>query len=121
MAVAPLRDDDQEHEYLAALMAADELAGLALVPRPRWMSMGACRWHPDVDFFGASGNQDLAKTICGACPVTEECLAYALERYENEGVWGGKTPAERRELLPRRGPGRPRKHPLHVVAHVAPE
>jgi len=119
MAVAPLRDDDQEREYLAALMAADELAGLALVPRPRWMSMGACRWHPDIDFFSSSGNQSRAKAICETCPVAAECLAYALERYETEGVWGGTTPAERRQLLPRRGPGRPRKRPLHVVADAA--
>jgi hypothetical protein len=116
MAVAPLWDDDQEQEFLAALMAADELAGLALVPRPPWMAMGACRWHPDVDFFASSPNQERAKTICGTCPVEDDCLAYALERYETEGVWGGKTPAERRELVPRRGPGRPRKHPLHAVA-----
>jgi hypothetical protein len=115
MAVAPLRDEEQEREYLAALMAADELAGLALVPRPRWMAQGACRWRPEIDFFASSGNQERAKAVCRTCPVAEECLAYALERYETEGIWGGKTPVERRELIPRRGPGRPRKQPLRVV------
>jgi hypothetical protein len=115
MAVAPLQNEEHDREYLAALMASDELAGLALVPRPRWMARGACRWRPDIDFFAPTGNQERAIAVCRSCPVADECLAYALDRYETEGVWGGKTPAERRAMLPRRGPGRPRKHPLRVV------
>lgn len=27
--------------------------------------------------------------LCGHCPVTGACLAYALERPERSGVWGG--------------------------------
>jgi hypothetical protein len=36
-----------------------------------------------------------AKVICAACPVRLSCLASALVRGEDDGVWGGATPAER--------------------------
>ena len=42
-----------------------------------------------------------AKRVCAACPVREECLRWCLE-LEAEmgpqvGIWGGLTPAERRQ------------------------
>lgn len=40
-----------------------------------------------------------AKTHCARCPVREQCLEYALNAGEPEGVWGGRSAAERRELL----------------------
>lgn len=36
-----------------------------------------------------------AKAVCARCPVTAECLAYALVHDERYGVWGGKTSRER--------------------------
>ena len=42
-----------------------------------------------------------AKKICRTCPVVRECLGYALSNNLNEtddGIWGGMTPSERREL-----------------------
>lgn len=42
-----------------------------------------------------------AKRICRDCPVVSECLEYALSNNLNEtddGIWGGMTPGERREL-----------------------
>lgn len=39
-----------------------------------------------------------AKSICGRCTVTEQCLQYALDNDINEGVWGGLTEAERKKL-----------------------
>lgn len=41
--------------------------------------------------------------------MREECLAYAMESDEPDGVWGGLTPVQRRALRPKRGRGRPRK------------
>lgn len=41
-----------------------------------------------------------AKAICRVCPVTAECLTYALAGPEHYGIWGGLTERERRE--PRR-------------------
>jgi len=40
----------------------------------------------------------LAKSVCNMCWVKEKCLSYALSTKENEGVWGGTTPIERRRM-----------------------
>ena len=42
-----------------------------------------------------------AKGICGGCPVRAVCLAEALSHRELDGIWGGTTAAERRELMDR--------------------
>lgn len=38
-----------------------------------------------------------AKRICNQCPVQPECLEWALETKEPDGIWGGKTAEERRK------------------------
>jgi WhiB family redox-sensing transcriptional regulator len=40
-----------------------------------------------------------AKSICRVCPVIAQCLRHALRADEPYGVWGGRSAAERRELL----------------------
>jgi len=40
-----------------------------------------------------------AKAFCRPCPVRAQCLAHALVRKEEWGIWGGLTPAERRAML----------------------
>lgn len=40
-----------------------------------------------------------AKSICARCPVTAECLLWALETDTREGVFGGLSPRERRALV----------------------
>jgi WhiB family redox-sensing transcriptional regulator len=44
----------------------------------------------------------MAKTICGTCNVRQRCLAFALDRRERDGVWGGATEKERRRMLRQR-------------------
>lgn len=39
-----------------------------------------------------------AKRICAACPVREQCLAFALRTGERHGIWGGLTTHERRAI-----------------------
>lgn len=46
-----------------------------------------------------------AKKLCSTCPVQRECLTYALESNQLDGIWGGLTLDERRRL---RGLGRNR-------------
>lgn len=36
----------------------------------------------------------LAKAVCAGCPVITDCLALGLD--EEEGIWGGRLPEERR-------------------------
>lgn len=40
----------------------------------------------------------VAKRHCAACPVTDECLEYALANDEYWGVWGNTTPRQRRVI-----------------------
>ena len=69
-----------------------------------------CRnFDPDLWFADSPAELELAKALCGDCPVRVECLAGALERGEPWGVWGGEI-FERGEVVPRKRPrGRPRK------------
>ena len=41
---------------------------------------------------------EAARHMCNACPVTADCLAYALDIDPVDGIWGGLTPNERRTL-----------------------
>ncbi len=69
-----------------------------------------CR-REDPELFFAESPQDveLAKALCGSCPVRSACLAGALERREPWGVWGGQLVVQG-TVVPRKRPrGRPRK------------
>ena len=54
-------------------------------------------WYPNSTVYDYVVIKD-AVAICCECPVKLECLKYALNNDERIGVWGGKTPAERRRL-----------------------
>lgn len=43
-----------------------------------------------------------AKTVCGECPIRVRCLEVALLNREEHGVWGGKSPEERKTILKNR-------------------
>lgn len=66
-----------------------------------WQKGAACRSYPAEMFFPATdapGAAKPAKLICSACPVREDCLSFALETAQSEGVWGGMDAGERRRL-----------------------
>ena len=46
-----------------------------------------------------------AKAICAECPVRTQCLMQALEYGDGHGIFGGLTPAERREVRLNSAPG----------------
>lgn len=65
-----------------------------------WRELAACSGRTD-DLFFPSNESDFsmvrnAKALCRACPVLEECLQYALDTKQTEGIWGGLTSRERR-------------------------
>jgi WhiB family redox-sensing transcriptional regulator len=67
------------------------------------------RFDPDLWFADSPTELELAKSLCGDCPLRLECLAGAVERAEPWGVWGGEI-FERGAVVPRKRPrGRPRK------------
>jgi WhiB family redox-sensing transcriptional regulator len=76
------------------------LVGALAMRRPGWWSSAACKGHDLKLFFPdpRSTNYDAARAICSSCPVIEPCLAAALERGDQFGMFGGKSPQERKEL-----------------------
>lgn len=67
-----------------------------------WREAAACGEVLDeVSFFPE--RDDLrgiakAKAICATCPVADECLSWAIETNQTEGIWGGHTARERRAM-----------------------
>lgn len=61
---------------------------------PRFNDEPACA-EEDPELFFNSESFPVAKTICGRCPVRAQCAAWAIERREPLGVWGGLAPLER--------------------------
>lgn len=73
-----------------------------------WQHRGACRGPHAAVFFPPpqfekkserAEREQRAKAICGECPVTRDCLTYALDIREPHGIWGGLNENERRLLL----------------------
>lgn len=64
-----------------------------------WWPRAACsgadteRWFPSGEVIPA----DVAD-ICGACPVRQDCLEYALADSELKGIWAGTSPKVRARL-----------------------
>jgi WhiB family redox-sensing transcriptional regulator len=81
-----------------------------------------CRnFDPDLWFAESPAELELAKSLCGDCPVRVECLASALARQEPWGVWGGEI-FERGAVVPRKRPrGRPRKEDVACEASLRAE
>jgi WhiB family redox-sensing transcriptional regulator len=68
-----------------------------------WRQRAACRGvEPEIFYPISEEEAEEAKAICGACPVQETCLEYALGNRERDGVWGGATERERRRMIRQR-------------------
>jgi len=79
--------------------------GLRGIGDTTWQHHGACNGLSpklaDRIFFPTTRNFASiaqAKAICARCPVLETCLNAALDSGTKDGIWGGRTEAER-ELL----------------------
>jgi WhiB family redox-sensing transcriptional regulator len=77
------------------------------VPASDWQDRAACRdGDPELFAYDPStdppANVETAKAICAGCPVTDDCLGFALatfgRREDRTGIYGGLTPGERRQL-----------------------
>ena len=66
---------------------------------PEWRSKRACfDADPDIFFPERGETNEKAMAYCNRCPVTEECLAWAVKHGER-GVWGGTSERGRRRLV----------------------
>ena len=69
-----------------------------------WRRHAICRdTDPDLFFpVGTTGHAlvqiDRAKQVCGECPVSVDCLDYAMETNQDSGIWGGTSEEERRTM-----------------------
>lgn len=72
-----------------------------------WQEQAACRTEDPAIFFPEAAGARVpthdwhyaqAKAVSARCPVTAECLAFALSRNERFGCWGGTTPEERKPM-----------------------
>ena len=73
---------------------------LELIRRPSWWRHAECR-GADTEIFFPGRGEDTAEAMayCRRCPVTEECLAWALADGHQPGVYGGMSERQRRGLL----------------------
>lgn len=96
-------------------MADTPLVDWKRLPKPlevhyRWQEQGLCREQDPEMFFlpdhcrGEEKEQRilLAKKVCGACPVIEQCRKYAIETDQRFGVWGGLSEEEISSAVRRR-------------------
>jgi WhiB family redox-sensing transcriptional regulator len=68
-----------------------------------WASEAACKGLDPLIFYPATDEEaDMAKAVCGACPVQDRCLEHAIGHREHNGVWGGATERERQQIIRRR-------------------
>lgn len=77
-----------------------------------WRDQAACQ-GTNTDLFFPEGRinahhktaiEDAAKAVCHRCPVRRQCLEWALDTGEENGVWGGMTEKERHAELDGRSP-----------------
>lgn len=70
-----------------------------------WREKAVCR-DEDPELFFPIGSHGparaqlaAAKEVCSRCPVRAHCLAWAVAEGDLDGVWGGTSEDERRELV----------------------
>jgi len=71
-----------------------------MVSAATWVARANCRGtDPDWWFPATWTARRLAdaRQICGACPVRQQCLDFAVTHAIREGMWGGLTRSERDE------------------------
>lgn len=71
---------------------------------PAWHADALCAQVGGDEWFQEKGGSTAdAKAICRRCPVTEDCLQFALDHDERFGVWGGLSEQERLRLTRAQG------------------
>jgi WhiB family transcriptional regulator, redox-sensing transcriptional regulator len=68
-----------------------------------WQDRAACAGLDTDLFFTDSARHAVEAALpgmilCGRCPVTAECLEYAIENRYEFGVFGGRTSEERKAI-----------------------
>lgn len=70
---------------------------------PSWRKKANCLGvDPDLFFPLLGESVKEAKAVCKDCQVREECLEFALNSEEKNGIWGGLSERQRRPLRKQR-------------------
>ncbi len=77
---------------------------LAQLDIPEWYDDAQCVGTSTNIFFSSVGEDgegvpamvSIAKSICRECKVRAQCLDYATDTDQKNGIWGGLTARERR-------------------------
>src|ERR1700722_16673953 len=73
-----------------------------LISDVHWTKLALCAGHPERGWWFPEYycDKDFARAvaICRACPVRTDCLNFAITTGQSEGVGGGTTPSERRQI-----------------------
>ena len=65
-----------------------------------WTERAACADLGTTRFFPSESESSVAAiVVCEQCPVSSQCLGYALAHRIVDGVWGGTTKRERVRML----------------------
>jgi len=79
-----------------AVRQSERIANEPVATDYTWQERSSCRGVDPELFFPTNDEEAIpGKAICGACPVRLACLAFAIERNERFGIWGGLTERER--------------------------
>jgi WhiB family redox-sensing transcriptional regulator len=80
---------DRGTRYLMAALFGDLEGG-------DWRERALCaQTDPDLFFPDQGGSTRTPKAVCARCPVSAECLEWALVNDVRAGVWGGLSEGER--------------------------
>ena len=87
----------------------ESMRGTAPTTPTDFFDDAACQDADTTVFFPVSDTfAGDAKAICATCPVAEQCLEYAIETHQSDGVWGGLTGRRTPPPGPPPSEGRPR-------------
>lgn len=82
-----------------------------MVTSEKWVDRSACRRTDPEVFFPDNWNArtvNIAREVCADCPVTLQCLRFAIANYLDHGMFGGTTPEQRKRLRGELGIIKPR-------------
>lgn len=84
---------------ISDLVAGNRGSDLFSFEMPAWYDDALCAQVDPGAFFPPKGaSLRPAKRVCAACPVRDECLAFAMDNNELHGVWGGLSELDRRKM-----------------------
>ena len=70
---------------------------------PAWSDRAACAGLDTEDWFVEDkGSYREARQVCAICEVRVDCLNWAIETRTEHGLFGGKSPLERKRIARKR-------------------